>query len=168
RNSTQILMTKRKKFETRTLLCLDNLIFRILFVSSFVSDFDIRISDFVSLRSPDLVWGMLCAKKFFLRDLRVLLRGELPVSELCVFAGDYSRFWLRLWRVTLSLPLLWREPPPDRGAGLPSKNPRFPAARCNNHPRAGSADAGWPRGIAINDRCSFGRSKRNASDIPAH
>ena len=58
-------MTKRKKFETRTLLCLDNLIFRILFVSSFVSDFDIRISDFVSLRSSDLVWGMLCVKIFF-------------------------------------------------------------------------------------------------------
>src|SRR5262245_9394538 len=39
-------------------------------------------------------------------------------------------------------PLLWREPPPDRGAGMPSKNPRFPAARCDNHPRAGSANAG--------------------------
>ena len=58
-------MTKREKFETRTLLCLDNLIFRVLFVSSFVSDFDIRVSDFVSLRSPDLAGGMLCAKIFF-------------------------------------------------------------------------------------------------------
>ena len=97
------------------------------------SDFDIRISDFVSLRSPDLVWGML-----FLRDLRVLFRGELPVSELCAFAGDYSRFWLRLWRVTFSLPLLWREPPPDRGAGLPSKKPRFPAARSSHQAPAAS------------------------------
>src|SRR5262245_46387161 len=161
-------MTKRAKFETRTLLCLDNLIFRILFVSSFVSDFDIRISDFVSLRSPDLVWGMLCAKIFVVAIFVYSFVVSYRFPNFCAFAGDYSRFWLRLWRVTFSLPLLWLEPPPDRGAGLPSKNPRFPAARCDNHPRAGSAGAGWPRDIAINDRRSFGRSKRNASDIPAH
>src|SRR5215831_229362 len=75
-------MTKRKKFETRTLLCLDNLIFRILFVSSFVSDFDIRISDFVSLRSPDLVWGMLCGKIFFFPVFLFLFGVKLPFPDL--------------------------------------------------------------------------------------
>src|SRR5215468_6645308 len=99
-----------------------------------------NVSKTLSIFAPGMpkTYSTPCASKLFTSN-------PAPVCNLGFVMGMLICF----------RPLLWRDPAPDPGAGLPSGNRQCRAARYDNRPRAGSADADLPRGIAINDHRSF-------------